>query len=132
MRKSRDGVFFGKIYTINRMPKTRKRRGGGWFGPTYTNPANRALLKTDLSRRLGRINSKDPRKAQVESLAQMAATARRGYRSLLTRKGNYITERDTIDYEIEKIDQELAYILMQEKNKQLQILAGEIKRGWFS
>lgn len=113
------------------MPKTRKRRGGGWFKSTYTNPANRALLKTELSKRLGKMKSNDPRKAQVESLAQMAATARRDYRSLLTRKGNYITQRDTIDYEIERIDDEMAYILMQEKNKQLQILAGEIKSGWF-
>ena len=114
------------------MRKTRKRRGGGWFGaPTYTNNANKALLKAEVSKRLSVMKGNSPQRAQVEGLAQIAATARRDYKSLLTRRGNYITQRDAIDYEIERIDEEMNYILMQEKNKQLQILSGEIKRGWF-
>jgi len=114
------------------MPKTRKRRGGGWFGtPTYTNPANKALLKGEVSKRLGKIKGNAPQKAQIEGLAQMAATARRDYKSLLTRRGKFISQRDAIDDEIENIDEEIAYILTQERKKQLQILDGEIKRGWF-
>jgi hypothetical protein len=131
-KKRQDGASFGKIYTINRMRKTRKRRGGGWFGKsTYTNNANKALLKAEVSKRLSVMKGNSPQRAQVEGLAQIAATARRDYKSLLTRRGNYITQRDAIDYEIERIDEEMNYILMQEKNKQLQILSGEIKRGWF-
>jgi hypothetical protein len=114
------------------MPKTRKRRGGGWFGtPAYTNPANKALLKAELSKRLSKMKSNAPQKAQIEGLAQMAATARKDYRSLLTRRGKYISQRDTIDDEIQRIDEEMNYILMQERKRQLQILEGEVKKGWF-
>ena len=50
--KIRDGDSFGKISTINRMSKTRKRRGGGWFSinPTaYTSPQNRLKAKKDAT-----------------------------------------------------------------------------------
>jgi len=127
-----------KIFTINRMPKTRKNKknGGGWFSPffgiTYTNDNLKKATSTEASFAVKQIqgvyDKSEMEGIDAEASAMMMASPKyasleKRYKRLINDQKNIITKyREYLskiknDIKI-KIDKESASIVKELKNIQ--------------